>query len=130
MKSIGHRSCEIIMTEKTPLSHAVVCFQMLDFKNSSSLNPRSRNLLRGKLLLSWKLRRQRGAVSHNVLNYQQLPITRYQVRFYVNNYFEYVPIVSTAFQIWGKFATHNHESVKFKRRRQDGSLWQNVIALF
>ena len=38
-----------------------------------------------------------GAVSHNVLYYQKLPITRYQVRFYDNNYFEELPIVSTAF---------------------------------
>ena len=29
-----------------------------------------------------------GAVSHNVLYYQQLSIARYQVRFYANNYFE------------------------------------------
>ena len=29
-----------------------------------------------------------GAVSHNVLYYQQLPITRYQERFYAKNYFE------------------------------------------
>ena len=29
-----------------------------------------------------------GAISHNVLYYRPLPITRYQVRFYVNNYFE------------------------------------------
>ena len=36
------------------------------------------------------------AVSHNVLYYQQLPITRYQVRFYTNNYFEYLPIASSA----------------------------------
>ena len=28
-----------------------------------------------------------GAVSHSVLYYQPLPITRYQVRFYANNYF-------------------------------------------
>ena len=28
-----------------------------------------------------------GAVSHNVLYYQQLSITRYQVKFYANNYF-------------------------------------------
>ena len=40
-----------------------------------------------------------GAVSHNVLYHQQLPITRYQVRFYANNYFELLPIVSTAFNI-------------------------------
>ena len=29
-----------------------------------------------------------GTVSHNVLYCQPLPITRYQVRFYANNYFE------------------------------------------
>ena len=29
-----------------------------------------------------------GAVSYNVLYYQQLPSTRYQERFYANNYFE------------------------------------------
>ena len=29
-----------------------------------------------------------GAVSHKVLYYQPLPITRYQVRFYENNDFE------------------------------------------
>ena len=34
LKSICRRSCEIIMEEKTPLSHEVVCFQMLDFKTS------------------------------------------------------------------------------------------------
>ena len=29
-----------------------------------------------------------GAVSHNVLYYQPLPFTRYQVMFYANKYFE------------------------------------------
>ena len=29
-----------------------------------------------------------GAVSHNVVYYQQLSITRYQVSFYAKNYFE------------------------------------------
>ena len=28
------------------------------------------------------------AVSHNVFYYQPLPISRYQVRFYANNYFK------------------------------------------
>ena len=42
-----------------------------------------------------------GAVSENVLYYQPLPITRHQVRFFANNYFEYLPIVSTAFK--GKY---------------------------
>ena len=29
-----------------------------------------------------------GAVSHNIFDYQPLPITQYQVRFYANKYFE------------------------------------------
>ena len=29
-----------------------------------------------------------GAISHNVLYYKPLPITRYQVRFYADKYFE------------------------------------------
>ena len=37
-----------------------------------------------------------GAVSHNVLYYQPLPITHNQESFYDNNYFECLPIVSTA----------------------------------
>ena len=48
------------------------------------------NQIRGKLLLSRKLHYFRGVVSHNVLFYQQLPITRYQVRFYAYNYFEFI----------------------------------------
>ena len=36
LNSIGHQSCEIIMEEKTPLSHEVVCFRMLDFGTSQS----------------------------------------------------------------------------------------------
>ena len=41
------------------------------------------------------------AVSHTVLYYQPLPITRYQVKSYANNCFELLPIVSTAFNaIW------------------------------
>ena len=38
-----------------------------------------------------------GSVFHNVLYYRPLPITRYQVRFYANNYFEQLSIVSTGF---------------------------------
>ena len=39
-----------------------------------------------------------GANSHNVLYYQQLYIACYQVSYYANNYFEQLPIVSTAFK--------------------------------
>ena len=40
-----------------------------------------------------------GTVSHNVLYHQPLSITRPQERFYANNYFELLPIVSTAFKV-------------------------------
>ena len=77
------------MEEKTPLSHEVVCFQMLDFETSHSKSEVS-------ILNSWKITSfyflsyvtSEGAVSHNVISYHPLPITRYQVRFYANNYFE------------------------------------------
>ena len=73
LSSVGRRSCEITIEEKTPLSHEVLCFQVLDFGTSE------------------------GAVSHNVLYYQPFPITCYQLRFYANNYFKKLPIVSSAF---------------------------------
>ena len=38
-----------------------------------------------------------GPVSHNVLYYQHLFIDHLQVSFYANNYFEQLPIVSSAF---------------------------------
>ena len=41
-----------------------------------------------------------GVVSHNVFYYQPFSITRYQGRFYAKNYFEYVPIVSTALSFY------------------------------
>ena len=41
-----------------------------------------------KLLLSQKLVTSEGAVTHNVLYYQQLSNARYQVSFYAHNYFE------------------------------------------
>ena len=42
-----------------------------------------------------------GAVSYNVLYHQPLPITRYQVVFDANNYFEYlITLVSTAFKLY------------------------------
>ena len=67
---------------------------MFDFETSNS-----------KLEVSWEndfflenYVSSEGAVSHNVLYYQPLPITRNQERFYDDNYFEKLPIVSTAFK--------------------------------
>ena len=39
-----------------------------------------------------------GAVCHNVLYYQQFSTACYQVILYANNYFEELPIVSSAFK--------------------------------
>ena len=75
------------MEEKTPLSHEVVCFQMLDFGTSKS-NLRSQIILVENYFFLENYVTSEGAVSHNVLYYQQLSIACYQVSFYANNYFE------------------------------------------
>ena len=83
------------MKEKTPLSHEGVCFQMLDFETSTSKSQEN----------SWKITSfskttslPEGAVSHNVVNYQPLPKTRYQVRFMpIIIISRELPTVSTAF---------------------------------
>ena len=79
------------MIEKTPLSHEVVCFQMLDFETSNSKYEVSKsNLVKNYFFLE-KYITSEGAVSHKFLYYQPLPITCTlikQVRFYDNNYFE------------------------------------------
>ena len=80
LSSIGRRSCEIIMKEKTPLSHKVVCFQMLEFETSKSNSDVSKSnsniLVRNNFFLKNYVISE-GAVSHNVLYYQQLSIIRY-----------------------------------------------------
>ena len=70
------------MEEKKLLSHEVVCFQMLDFETSSS------NKFVENVFFLENYGTSEGAVSHNVLYYQLLPITHYQERFYDNNYLE------------------------------------------
>ena len=76
------------MKEKTPVSHEDMCFQMLDFETTNSKSERSRNQIREKYLFLENYVTSEGAVSQNVVYYQQLPIPRNQVGFYVNNYFE------------------------------------------
>ena len=79
------------MEEKTPLSHEVVCFQMLDFgtsKSNSEVSKSNSNISVENYFFLENYVTSEGAVSHNVLYYQQLSIARYQVRFYANNYFE------------------------------------------
>ena len=67
------------------------------FRDPQNLILRSRNQTWENNFFLEKYVTSEGAVSHNVLHYQPLPITLYQVRFYANNYFESLPIVSTAF---------------------------------
>ena len=71
------------MKEKTPLSHEVVCFRTLDFEIWGLEVKFVKNyfFLENYVTLE-------GSVSHSVLHYQPLSITRYLVRFYANNYFE------------------------------------------
>ena len=57
------------MKEKTPLSHEVVCVYYVRVENYFFLENYGTS---------------EGAVSHNVLYHQPLPITRHQVRFYAN----------------------------------------------
>ena len=75
------------MKEKTPLSYKVVCFQMLDFETSKLILWSQNQICENYFFLENYVTSE-GAVPHNVLYYQQLPIARYQVRFYANNYFE------------------------------------------
>ena len=79
MNSIGRRSCEIIMEEKTPLSHDVVCFQVPDFgtsKSDSEVSKSNSNILvRNNFFL--KNYTSEGAVSHNCLYYQQRSIPKF-----------------------------------------------------
>ena len=67
--------------EKKHLPHEVVCFQKLDFVTSNSKSEVSKSN-------SWKIYfflekyvTSEGAIYHNDLYYQPLPITRNQVRF-------------------------------------------------
>ena len=59
--TLGRRSYEIIMEEKTPLSHEVVCFTKCLISGPQNLILKSRNQIRGKLLLFRKLRYFRGS---------------------------------------------------------------------
>ena len=65
---------------------------MLDFRNSKSnsevLKSNPNILVENNFFLENLYVTSEGAVSHNVLYYQQLSIACYPVSFYANNYFE------------------------------------------
>ena len=67
------------MKEKTPLSHEVVCFQMLDFetsKSNSDVSKLNSNIVVENYLFFENYITSEGAISHNVLYHQQLSIDR------------------------------------------------------
>ena len=97
LSSIGRQSFEIIIKEKKP-SHTKLCAFRCLISRPQNLILKSRNRIMENYFFLKNYVTSEGAVSHNVLYHQPLPITRYQVRFYANNYFEYLPIVSTAFK--------------------------------
>ena len=76
------------------MSHEVVCFlwiQVLNFGTSKSnpgVSKSNYNVLVENYFFLENYVTSEGAVYHNVVYNQQLAITRYQVRFYANNYFE------------------------------------------
>ena len=70
------------MKEKKHPCHTKLCAFRWLISRPQILNLRSRNQIRENYVTS------EGAVSHNVLYYQPLPVTRYQVKFYANHYFE------------------------------------------
>ena len=73
--------------DKTKTVPLVVCLQMMHSK--PQLRSRIQfKYLSEKLLLFHKLCYLQREPFNNVLHYQPLPITRYQVRFYANNYYE------------------------------------------
>ena len=91
------------MKEKTPLSHKVVCFQMLDFETSNSKSEvsKSNSMKITSFSKTSSLRREPFLTMFYTINLSPLLVTilhpcRYQVRFCANNFFEKVPIVSTA----------------------------------
>ena len=86
------------MKEKTPSSHEVVCFLMLGLDASNSKLEVSKSNSWENYFYLDNYATSEGALSHNVLYYQPLPITCNQERFYDDNYFEKLPIVSTAFK--------------------------------
>ena len=95
MSSIGHRTCEIMMKEKNHPCHMKLCAFRWLISRPQILNLRSRNQIRGKLLLSRKLRHFRWSRFSQCF----IPSTSpHYLSQYANNYFVKLPIVSTAFK--------------------------------
>ena len=74
------------------LLHKLCDFRCLISRPQSKLNSKvtksNSNILMRNYFVLKNYVTSEGVVSHNVLFYQQLSMTLYQVRFYANNYFE------------------------------------------
>ena len=77
--------------------HTKLCAFTCLISRPQVLNLRSRNRF-VENYFSQNYVTSEGAVSHNVLYHQPLPITHHQESFYANNYFEELPLVSSAFK--------------------------------
>ena len=77
------------MKEKTPLSHKVVCFQMLDFE-TPNCKPEVSKSNSWKITSFSKTTLLQREPFLTMFYTEQLPITRYQVRFYANNLFSII----------------------------------------
>ena len=79
MGSIGHRSCKGILKDKTALMHYFVCLQM-----HNKILPSADKVFYNfeKYLFLKKYVTSEGAVSHNILFYQQLSIARLTSTFF------------------------------------------------
>ena len=89
LSSLGRRNWEIIVKEKHPChTHEVVCFQMCDFETSKPKSEVSKSTFVDNYFLLENYVTSEETIFHNVFYYHPLPITRYQVRFYANIYFE------------------------------------------
>ena len=85
MSSAGCRSCKRLMEEKHPCRTSCVLSDTWIRDLSWGLKFNSNILFRNYFFLKNYITSE-GAVSHNVLYYQQLSIAQYQVSFYANNY--------------------------------------------
>ena len=85
-----YQSCERMMDEKTLLSHKLCGFRCLisrpqNLKINSEVSKSQSVLVKNYFFLKNYVTSE-GAVSHNILYYQQVSIARNQVSFYANNY--------------------------------------------
>ena len=85
------------MKEKNTLVAQVVCFHMPWVRDPSWGLLFNWNIIVRNYFFLKKCVTSEGAVSQNVLHYQQLSIACNRVSFYANNYLEWSPIVSSGF---------------------------------